>query len=117
MSKWQQKKNEQRRFPRVEVQLNVDIKTTYVYTTASVINISERGLFIRTQNPLPIDSEIEVKLYFPDIEKPFNFVGVVRWVREAAAEVPAGMGVELKNPDKKNLKLLSDQIAATPKNF
>ncbi|GAB4304328.1 MAG: hypothetical protein Kow0090_19910 [Myxococcota bacterium] len=112
-----QEKREKRRFPRIEVQLKVDIKTTYIYTTASVINISERGLFIRTQNPLPVGSEIGITLYFPAIDAPLTFMGVVRWNRNMSEDVPGGMGVELINPSDELLKTLRDQIARTPKNF
>ena len=110
---------EKRRFPRVEVQMKVDIKTTFVYTTASVLNISERGVYIRTLNPLPIGSEIEMNLYFPGLEEPLKFVGVIRWINQSGEdpEIPPGMGVELIEAPEEGIKLLKEQMAVTPKNF
>ena len=109
---------EKREAPRIEVKLMVDLKTTYIYSTASVLNISRTGLFIKTPNPLPEGSEIEIGIYFGNDKKAQIFKAIVRWQRsKSMGMVPAGMGVKLLEPDMDLLDTLAKDIQRLPKNI
>lgn len=113
-----QQPDEKREAPRIEVKLTVDLKTTYIYSTASVLNISRTGLFIKTPNPLPEGSQVEIGIYFGDNKKPRRFKGVVRWRRTLPmGMVPAGMGVQLLEPNLDLLDSLARDIQRLPKNI
>ena len=109
---------EKRRFPRIEVQLTVDLRTTYIYTTAQAINLSPTGLFIRTPHPLPEGNKVEMTLHLPTIPDPIHVHGEVRWVRgRSASGLPPGMGVELTDLPEEDQKLLTDYLLHCPKNL
>jgi type IV pilus assembly protein PilZ len=104
--------------PRLEVKLKVDLRTKYVYTTASVLNVSSTGMFIKTTKPLPVGSEVEIVLHMPDQQEPYQLKGVVRWGQDKhIGSIPPGMGVQLVEKNKKLLKLLVEIIQNTPKNI
>lgn len=65
-------------------------------------NISKGGTFIRTEKPLPIDTEFVFSLVVPGFEDPLTLVGKVIWCvsHEDATEAnPAGMGIEFQYRD------------------
>ena len=109
---------EKRQAPRIEVQMTADLKTTYIYTTASVLNVSKSGMFIKTRNPLPEGSEVEISLYLARQDQPRHFKGVVRWGRTSPqGSVPPGMGVKLFSDDADLLATIADEIMGLPKNL
>jgi uncharacterized protein (TIGR02266 family) len=109
---------EKREFPRVEASLTVDMRTKYIYTMASVINVSPNGLFIKTQNCLPEGSELELVAHVATRKKPFRFKGVVRWVRhKPVGSLPMGMGIQLMVPDVQHMKRFLAAVRHSPKSF
>ncbi len=109
---------ERREFPRLEARLVVDLRTKYIYTTGSILNISSNGLFIKTQNPLPEGSELELATHLPELKKPTFFKGIVRWVRKASTSpLPAGMGIELLLPNERKMKKIFKIIQHLPKSI
>jgi uncharacterized protein (TIGR02266 family) len=109
---------ERREYARLEARLTVDLRTKYIYTTGSVLNVSPNGLFIKTQTPLPEGSELELITHLPTQKKPLTFKGVVRWVRKTpSGSLPAGMGIQLVFPNERQMKKFFKAIQQSPKSI
>ncbi|MCG3172900.1 MAG: hypothetical protein GMKNLPBB_01071 [Myxococcota bacterium] len=108
---------DKRKFSRVEVHMKVELRTTYVYASASVLNLSTGGVFIKTGKPLPVGSELDLAMHFPNLETPIQISGVVRWVRSGAELDQSGMGVELMNITPEVRVAIDECLRQGPKNF
>jgi uncharacterized protein (TIGR02266 family) len=109
---------EKRQSERIEVQLSVDMKTKYIYTPASVLNVSPSGMFIKTLNPLPEGSKVDIIVHIDRYAKPRHFKGVVRWGNaNPRGSTPAGMGVAFISPDKNLLTRIARDIKKKPKSL
>ena len=76
---------------------NSAAKTRQSLRVASTENLSETGLFIATERPLPPGSRIEIDLRLPGLSE--RLVGVVVWSRPSYEHgMPTGMGVRLLEP-------------------
>ena len=63
--------------------------------TTPVSDLSESGVFVHTDEPLPIGSDIELRFTaFPEPDMPVLFEAKGRVVRHAVEGEPSGMGVE-----------------------
>lgn len=63
--------------------------------TTPVSDLSESGVFVHTDEPLPIGSSIELRFTaFPEPDHPVLFEAKGRVVRHAVEGDPPGMGVE-----------------------
>ena len=83
---------------RIESEVEVHFKTFNQFHQEYTRNISKGGIFIKTQNPLPPQTAIEIKLFLPDEPEPIEGVGeVVHIIPPELAEErgwDAGMGVQ-----------------------
>lgn len=61
--------------------------------TTPVSDLSESGVFVHTEDPLPIGSDIELS-FTVRLDEPVLFVGKGRVVRHQLGDEPHGMGVE-----------------------
>lgn len=87
--------------------LTYDDKESFV--DAYTENVSDGGLFIRTENPLEPGEEFRLKLSLPGLPDPLIIKCEVVWVMSESKETDAadGMGVkfvEVMPKDKKTLK-------------
>ena len=87
--------DEQRRAPRVPLQVEVTLESDHNFFTGVANNLSEGGIFVATPNPPPVGSEVGFELVLGG--ERFLVMGVVRWVRDeraASSGAPAGCGVK-----------------------
>ena len=64
--------------------------------SACMENVSEGGIFVATDRPLPAGTPLRLKVTLPD--GAVDMTGRVAWARSAANEMgPAGMGVRFEN--------------------
>ena len=68
-----------RRDPRVAVDLEVRYRSAQEFKAAYAKNISGGGIFIRTQQPLPLNREVQLRFTLPSISRPFAVHGLVVW--------------------------------------
>ena len=61
--------------------------------TTPVSDLSESGVFVHTEDPLPIGSNIELR-FSVMLDEPVLFIGKGRVVRHQMGDEPHGMGVE-----------------------
>jgi type IV pilus assembly protein PilZ len=95
------------RDPRYQVDIPVDYETRDLFLGSRVTNISRGGLFIRTDNPLPVQTEVSLSLHLPQDEGVIQARGRVVWnydVPKNSFHVVSGMGIKF-------IDLTSDQRA------
>jgi type IV pilus assembly protein PilZ len=87
---------EQRRSPRVRHSLPVVYRTISGFLTDWTTNISRGGLFLRTEEPLPVGTRVKLLLSLPDMPAPFELMAQVVRVHEPGRGngEERGMGLE-----------------------
>jgi len=81
---------------RIEVSWSVDCESKDTFLYASIANISEFGIFVRTQEPLEVGTQLILRFSPPDSDEPFVLLGQVQWVnavRMLADNPNPGMGI------------------------
>ena len=85
------------RDPRYQVDIPIDYETRDMFLGSRVTNISRGGLFIRTDNPLPIQTEVDLSFHLPDQDGTIQARGRVVWnydVPRDSFHVVSGMGIK-----------------------
>jgi hypothetical protein len=86
----QQRSNDRRRGRRLP--MNSAVSQLDPRATTPVSDLSETGVFVHTEDPLPLGAEIELK-FTVQLDEPVLFLGRGRVVRHRSDD-PCGMGVE-----------------------
>jgi type IV pilus assembly protein PilZ len=87
---------DRRNADRFEVVWSVDCEADDTFLYASITNISELGIFVRTEEPLQVGTRLTLRFTPPNLHAPFVLVGQVQWVNpvRVLAENPnPGMGI------------------------
>jgi uncharacterized protein (TIGR02266 family) len=88
--------SERRSAERLDVTWSVDCETDETFLYASITNISELGIFVRTSEPLEVGTRLTLRFAPPGTKEPFVLAGQVQWVNalKILADNPnPGMGV------------------------
>lgn len=86
---------DRRGYRRHAVRLLIDYETKDSFRSDYTADISGGGLFIQTQLPLPVGTEMELKIAFPRIPRLIEVKGAVVWINEHPADdKPPGMGIK-----------------------
>ncbi len=88
--------DERREHERFPTELSVDVKTGENFLFAYITNISEMGIFVRSDDPLPIGTEVSLSFTGPDGARNVKVDGTVVWinpVRPTGDNPNPGMGV------------------------
>lgn len=99
---------ERRSRDRIEVEWAVDCQSSDTFLYASISNISELGIFVRTNTPLAVGTRLTLRFEAPGIGA-FALFGQVAWVNpvRALGENPnPGMGVRFLELDAENRRRL-----------
>ncbi len=80
-----------RRYPRFEVEIWVDFSTLDITMSTSVLNLSQGGVFIKSDRPLPLDTEVALVLRLPG-GSPVHATGRVVWNHDLTKDTPHGLG-------------------------
>ena len=100
--------HERRTSARFEVEWSVDCVAEDTFLYASISNISEMGIFVRTIDPLKIGTRLTL-CFSPPGHEPFKLLGRVAWVnklRDNGDNPNPGMGIrfmDLKLPERERL--------------
>ena len=81
---------------RIDVVWSVDCETDETFLYASITNISELGIFVRTNQPLQVGTRLTLRFAVPDASETFVLRGQVQWVnplRVLAENLNPGMGI------------------------
>lgn len=71
---------ERRSSTRFDVTWSVDCETEETFLYAAIANISELGIFVRTEDPLSAGTRLTLRFVPPDASEPFVLQGMVQWV-------------------------------------
>jgi type IV pilus assembly protein PilZ len=69
-----------RTFERYPTRISVDYSSGDNFLFAYIQNISEMGIFIRSDDPLPIGTRLELRFGTDEDESPFEMEGEVVWI-------------------------------------
>jgi type IV pilus assembly protein PilZ len=88
----------QGKHPRAKTTFKVDYRTPEALFNEFAENISEGGLFIQTDNPLEVGTEIILEFYLPLLKEPIRVKGRVEWHTDLPGinREPPGMGVSFQ---------------------
>ena len=110
--------SDRRREPRLPVNFEVDYKSDDTFLYAYITDISTLGIFVKTDNPLPIGAEIELRFTptAPGLAQGprLELEGEIMWRNEQADDADTGMGVRFTDVGEKTrgrLLALVRQIA------
>lgn len=67
---------------RLDVTWLVDCETDDTFLYASITNISEMGIFVRTTQPLSIGTRLTLRFSPPGAEASYVLEGTVQWINE-----------------------------------
>lgn len=87
---------ERRSHERFATHLHVDVASGDAFLFAYVTNISEMGIFIRSDDPLPVGTELRLRIAPNDGGPPLELGGMVVWInplRPTGDNPNPGMGV------------------------
>jgi type IV pilus assembly protein PilZ len=85
-----------RKHPRYKVTIPVDCSTRDLFLSNQVCNISNGGLFIRSETPLPLNAEVSLVLYLPATKGHIRATGRVAWnydMEKHSCHVVRGSGI------------------------
>ena len=98
--------------PRVPLSLEVEYRTAGAFLVAYTSNLSKGGLFIETEKPLLIDTELLLRFTIPGAG-PIEVRGNVAWVRPELMEgKPPGMGVEFEQLDARHGQIIDEIVGS-----
>lgn len=86
---------DRRRHERFDVEVQVDYRSGDNFLFSYIQNISEMGIFIRSDNPLPVGTRLELR-FRPEDGTSLELSGMVVWVnpvRPIGENINPGMGV------------------------
>jgi uncharacterized protein (TIGR02266 family) len=66
-----------RKYPRYSISIKVTFKSQEQFIEEYAKDISKGGIFVATDNPLPLESKIELILSLPDFNKEIKIIGEV----------------------------------------
>ena len=89
-----EQEGQHRAFQRVPVKLEVRFRTATDFIREHAYNLSRGGIFIRTDDPAPMDAAVEVEIHLPDSGPPVSSAGIVVHRQLAAPGKVPGMGVQ-----------------------
>ncbi|MGC4065414.1 MAG: TIGR02266 family protein [Polyangiaceae bacterium] len=110
---------ERRTAERIDVTWSVDCEAEDTFLYASIVNISEMGIFVQTKEPLEMGTQLVLR-FAPPGHEPFVLRGVVQWINtvRALSVCPnPGMGVrfvQLTAADRERLVEAIRTIAYVP---
>ena len=98
---------ERRGFPRVPKIIEIQFSSNSPPITARITDVSEKGIFIDTVNPLKAGDHVKFNFSLSDTpsEKPIEGEGTVIWNQQMV-----GMAIEFSQLSEENRKRLKDFI-------
>lgn len=101
--------DDMRSVERVDVVWAVDCETEDTFLFASIKNISEMGIFLRTNEPLALGTIMRLRFVPSGGDSPFSMLGRVQWVNHISVfgeNLNPGMGVmfiDMQREDRERL--------------
>jgi len=103
-------KREHVRYP---VDLRVDYAMRDAFVSNCVTNLSRGGLFIKSDNPLPVGAEVDLTLTLPGVDRFMTARGRVIWnydMGKGSCHLVRGMGIKLIDMGTKERQSLAEYL-------
>lgn len=104
---------ERRNSPRAEFVVRVNYQTVDSLFSEFARNINDGGIFVETDAPQPIGTNVELEFKLPGAERPIEVIGnVVRSVGadQVGSDEVSGMAIEFENLDSDGRQLINEII-------
>jgi type IV pilus assembly protein PilZ len=79
---------------RIDTKIEVMFRDLGDFAYTYMLNVSNGGLFLKTDSPLPLETGIEMRLKLPDDQEVMEIQGRVVWSNPITNILPAGMGIQ-----------------------
>jgi len=80
--------------PRVSAAIEATVQHAGTEVFSSILNLSSGGVFIITDNPMPIDAPLSMRFHLPGDTEIIAVRGRVVWIKQKSSNFPAGIGVQ-----------------------
>ena len=93
---------ERRASPRADIVVRVNYQNVDSLFSEFARNINDGGIFVETDTPQPVGTNVELEFKLPGADRPIKVVGnVVRSISadQIESDAAAGMGIEFENLD------------------
>ena len=90
---------ERRRTERAPVTVRIEYATVDALFSDFTRNINEGGIFVETDEPIPLDEKVELKLRLPGVSEMVHAHGRVVRVERASPTSAAGIAIEFDQLD------------------
>ena len=82
---------------RIATNIEIKFREKGSFIRSYMLNANNGGLFLKTNNPLKIDSEVSMLIQLPDDSETMSIAGRVVWTNPKSKAFPAGMGIQFTN--------------------
>jgi type IV pilus assembly protein PilZ len=102
--------SDRRKAPRADLVVRVDYQTVDELFSEFARNINEGGIFIESEHPHPVGTDVKLQFQIPGSEDPIRVSGTVVRVSKGDAAEPAGMGIEFGSLDVETRLMIDDLV-------
>ena len=85
---------ERRESTRYDVRLDVNYRHGDNYLFSRTSDASDLGIFLVSEDPLPVGSSLELEFNAPHSREPIRVLGTVTWVEHGVSGKEPGMGIK-----------------------
>ena len=86
--------DDKRTSSRVPTNIEIVFRESGSFIKSYMINVSRGGVFIKTGHPLPLESELSLKIQLPGDTEKIAIQGKVVWTNSHSKAFPVGMGIQ-----------------------
>jgi type IV pilus assembly protein PilZ len=101
---------DRRRSPRADLLVRVDYQTVDEIFSDFARNINEGGMFVETDRPAVVGSQVSLQFRIPGSDQPVVSTGRVVRVEGDRAEGPPGMGIKFDDLDDRSRGLINELV-------
>ena len=99
----------------MKLEAKVTLRSQTIFFVGFSENILEGGIFIATESPPNVGTEIEIEIPLPDGSQTVKVKGIVRWHRKMANGASSGCGVQFSALSSTEAMLLQNMITLLQK--
>ncbi len=103
-------RSDRRRSKREDLKIPVDYSAVDAFFSEFTTNINEGGMFIATETPSPIGTDVALEFRLPDLDRPVDVSGRVAWISDGKGDSPVGMGIEFHELDSEVRMTINDLV-------
>ncbi len=102
--------SDRRKSDRMDLVVRVDYRTVDELFSEFARNINEGGIFVETDAPHPLGTQVHLQFQIPGSEEPLQVVGCVVHISEKDPTEPSGMGIEFDDLDSQEQQRIKELV-------